>query len=138
MGLGSILKEGFIFVLLTVVVIFLLMLLLSDFRPTDEQAPVVTYSVDGNVKATLEEVDTATGGDSEDIESLLKSYTVDASDLKIYETAKSYESGKSNPFDEIPPSQYENTVTEVGTGATGGTSTGKGSTPGKFFGGSTK
>ena len=53
MGLGSILKEGFIFVLLTVVVIFLLMLLLSDFRPTDEQAPVVTYSVDGNVKATL-------------------------------------------------------------------------------------
>ena len=84
---GWLKTEGFIFVLLTVVVIFLLMLLLSDFRPTDEQAPVVTYSVDGNVKATLEEVDTATGGDSEDIESLLKSYTVDASDLKIYETA---------------------------------------------------
>ena len=138
MGLGSILKEGIIFVLLTVIVIFLLILLLSDFRPTEEQVPVVTYSVEANVKATLEEVDSSTGNDSEDIESLLKSYTVDESDLKIYETAKVYERGKSNPFEDLPPSQYENTVIDVGTGTTGGTSGGNSSSSGKFFKGSTK
>ena len=88
MRITTILKEGFIFVLLTIVVIFLLMILLSDFVPTQESAQSVQYTAESNVKATLEEVDAMVGED-EDIDSLLKSYTVDESDLKIYETAKS-------------------------------------------------
>lgn len=134
----SVLKEILIFVLLTIVVIFLLIILLSDFAPSGESVPTVQYTAESNVKATLEEVDAMVGED-EDIDSLLKSYTVDKSDLKIYETAKSYESGKSNPFSEVPATEYENTVTTPTIGGGKGTSSGKGgSTHGTFFEGSTK
>lgn len=138
MRIMTILKEGIIFVLLTIVVIFLLMILLSDFVPTEESAQSVQYVAESNVKATLEEVDAVVGED-EDIDSLLKSYTVDESDLKIYETAKSYESGKSNPFSDFPATEYENTVTTPTIGGGTSSSSGKGgSSQGTFFEGSTK
>ena len=49
MRITTIFKEGIIFVLLTIVVIFLLMILLSDFVPTQESAQSVQYTAESNV-----------------------------------------------------------------------------------------
>lgn len=150
MSAKSIIKEGFIFVLLTLIVVFLLMILLYDFVPTETKAEGIVYTADSVVKATLEEV-SSYGGNSEDenATSLLKSYTVDAADLKIYETTQSYDSGKANPFVDLEKEVYENTVTTTGTTttntvsgttstSTSGSTSASGSTTGTFFEGSTK
>lgn len=120
----SFFKEGFIFVLLSALVIFFIMILLYDFMPAETSINVMQYVADSSVKATLEEVKASNAG-ADNTESLLKSYEIDSSDLKRYKNAKSYDSGKENPFQELAPELYENVVSgSTGTGLSGTPGTG--------------
>ena len=157
MSFKSVFKELLIFIALAAIVIFVLMILLYDFVPTEVPAQTIEYTADSTVKATLEEVSTYGGNsEAENTTSLLKSYTVDSSDLKFYETKKSYDSGKANPFidleEEVYDPQLENTISgtisgnptkkpssgSTSTSSSSGGSTSTSSTPGTFFEGSTK
>ena len=120
----NIVKEIFVFILLAATVVFLLVILLYDFMPEETLAQSPEYTRDGTVAATIEEL---TNNNSEnDTSSLLKSYTVDSSDLKSYEI-KSYDKGKAYPFVDLETEQYiiENTTATQGnaTVISSGTST---------------
>ena len=151
MSVKSVLKELMIFILLTAIVIMVLIVVFTEFVPTEEELTTITYVPESHVKATLEEVTTVSGGEADNTTSLLKSYEVNKSDLKVYQSAKSYDSGKVNPFVELEKDKFENEVEQtVGSAGTGNTtkntvagstssssSSGSSST-GTFFEGSTK
>lgn len=132
--MGSVIKEGFIFILLAAVVVFLFMIVLYDFVPEETAVKVVEYTEGSEVKATLEEIDTYTGG-QEEAASLLKSYDVDGSDLKRYKITNSYENGKTNPFSDVEALKFEN---KVSTGNKSGTTTAGSASSGPYGGSSTK
>lgn len=132
--MGSVIKEGFIFILLAAVVVFLFMIVLYDFVPEETAVKVVEYTEGSEVKATLEEIDTYTGG-QEETASLLKSYDVDGSDLKRYKITNSYENGKTNPFSDVESLKFEN---KVSTGSKSGTTTAGSASSGPYGGSSTK
>lgn len=151
MSVKSVLKELMIFILLTAIVIMVLIVVFTEFVPTEEELTTITYVPESHVKATLEEVTTVSGGEADNTTSLLKSYEVNKSDLKVYQSAKSYDSGKVNPFVELEKDKFENEVEQtLGSAGTGNTtkntvagstssssSSGSSST-GTFFEGSTK
>lgn len=147
MSVKSVLKELMIFILLTAIVIMVLIVVFTEFIPSEEEPATITYVPESHVKATLEEVTTASGGETENTTSLLKSYEVNKSDLKVYQTSKSYDSGKVNPFVELEKDKYENEVeptlgssggTNTTTNSVAGSSSSSSSSTGTFFEGSTK
>ena len=108
----SVVKEIFILALLTMVIIFILCILFYDYIPTNRSVPsAIEYVADSKVKESLKSVkyESSTGSSDNTSEksSLLKSYSIDASDLKNYASQKDYESGKTDPF-----SDYKEPVTE--------------------------
>ena len=114
----SIVKEIFIGALLLMVIMFTLGIVLYEYIPTNQAIPEpVQYSADSSVTQTLQEIavsaETDGMSDSElgETQSLLKSYSIGASDLKNYASKKSYESGKVDPFAEyVDPSNTTNTT----------------------------
>lgn len=114
----SIVKEIFIGALLLMVIMFTLGIVLYEYIPTNQAIPEpVQYSADSSVTQTLQEI--AADAEAEGIEdtetsgaqSLLKSYSIGASDLKSYASKKSYESGKVDPFAEyVEPTNTTNTT----------------------------
>lgn len=91
----SILKEGFIVVILMAAIVLLLGILFYDYNPTSKSIPktVEPYKLS-------EEVQNEIGHDFEsDSENIIKTYKIDASDLNSYEQIDEYNSGKINPFD---------------------------------------
>lgn len=108
----SVVKEIFILALLTMVIIFILGILFYDYIPTNRSVPTaIEYVADSKIKEALKSVkyESSTGSSDNTSEksSLLKSYSIDASDLKNYASQKDYESGKTDPF-----SDYKEPVTE--------------------------
>ena len=99
---GKIAKEILILILLCVVVIFVLGILLYDFIPgKDEKIKSVEYKTDQSVSEVLDEIKANTGIDIQEKSDVpLKSYSIEASDLDIYASENSYESGKIDPFAE--------------------------------------
>lgn len=151
MSVKSVFKELTIFILLTAIVIMVLIVVFTEFIPTEEEPTTITYVPESHVKATLEEVTTTTGGETENTTSLLKSYEVNKSDLKVYQSSKSYDSGKVNPFVELEKDEFENeveptlgsagsgnTTKNTVAGSTSSSSSSGSSSTGTFFEGSTK
>ncbi len=111
-------KEIIIFALLLVVVLFVLFVLLYDFIPgKKESIKSVEYVAENSVSEVLEEIKENTGVDvqAKNQETPLKSYSVEAEDLDVYASENSYESGKSNPFDEEtnPAEEIHRTTTNA-------------------------
>lgn len=125
MGKGLI-KELFIVALLIVVIMFSLGVALSEYIPTDENLPeAVEYMADSSVTSALKEISEnseGAGGNgsngSDTTDSLLKSYTIDQSDLKNYKSKNAFESGKPDPFSDYQAPVDGNTVTNTTTNTT--------------------
>ena len=100
---NKIVKEIVIIVILIMITIFMLLALFYDSVVSNKQLITsVEYKEDENVVEVLEEIhsDEQTDVKSDNSSSLLKAYTVSQNDLEHYASENSYESGKTNPFDE--------------------------------------
>ena len=100
----TIVGELFIIILLSIVIVITLKVVLFDFIPSKTNLPnPIKYRAEAVVKEILNDIDyekiTQENEESE-TESVLKSYKIEASDLKNYVSKNDFESGKDNPFDD--------------------------------------
>lgn len=142
MGKG-IIKEIFILILLIAVIFVTLSILFYDFFHNTQELPEIReYVADSNTKSTIQEIK-ENSEDTNDGESLLKSYEIVSADLKNYASKKSYEKGKVNPFSEYPKdyenievkNEVSNTTSDstTGTNTSGGNNSTNSSNQGSFF-----
>ena len=132
---AKIAKEIIILMLLTILIMLILAVALYDFIPSNIQIPEIKeYSSDSTTTAIKQEIEYTNGGDlgidmdkdkdkDEEIQTALKSYSIDSSDLTVYGQKNLYNSGNSNPFDyateEQPsPSTGGNTTSPNGQNTT--------------------
>ena len=97
----SIIKELVIIILLIVVIVLTLKMVIYDFIPNKNSIPSsIQYTPDSIVKKVLDEIDDEKEDSSyyENKKSILKSYTIEESDLKDYVLKKEYKNGKFDPF----------------------------------------
>ena len=114
----TIFKEILIMILLIAAIILILGIVLYDYNPTIKKIPTATYSYTSIDTAEEELQETLEAAQSQNI---IQTYTIDGSDLAMYEKTKDYDKGRINPFDSI-------NSTTTGTGAQAGSSpTGSGS-----------
>lgn len=114
----GIMKEIVILVLLIILIMLILAVALYDFIPANITMPEpIEYSADSKTTSIKQEIAYTNGGDitadesNQELITSLKSYSLDASDLKIYGQKNLYNSGNSNPFDyaeEEAPAEGEN------------------------------
>lgn len=136
-------KELVIIALLIVVIMSILGILLSDYVPANISLPEpIEYMADSSVTAVLQEIETNTEENgngnidsSENTESLLKSYSIDESELKSYKSKNAFASGKPDPFADYEETTESNTVTGGQSSVITNTITGTTSKPntGSFF-----
>lgn len=94
----SIIKEIFIIVLMTIAIILVLGILLYEYNPTSKKTPnkVEAYTLPEDMQQELNE----TIAENEK-QNIIKTYRVDANDLRIYESTNDYDKGRPDPFDKI-------------------------------------
>lgn len=104
--LKSIFKEIIIILLLIITIILLLGIMFYDYIPSSKTLPekAQEYVLAEDVKLELEQ-DTK----NMNTEEIVKTYQLDATDLKYYEKTKEYDKGKVNPFEQYS-SEATNTV----------------------------
>lgn len=108
------LKEISIFILLCLAVVMVLAVLLYNFNPSGKVVPSkLTYEVPSAIKEELQE---ATEASQTTIKMEDKIYTIDGTDLNVYQKNKSYSSGNTNPF--LDPTKEKNEVTTNTTSTT--------------------
>lgn len=150
---SKILREIIIILLLIIVIIFAFGVLFYDCISADRDSIYsVEYVTDNNTNEVLGEIQKNSGVDieNESSASILKSYSIGEEELYIYETQKSYESGKKDPFAEssesvkevvtttettvtVPNSQTNNYVTGNEISNTSQNKVNENSTTGTFF-----
>jgi len=102
------LKEFIITILLTIVIIILLIIALYEYTPNQKNVPTTgEYKRTGQTANTLQEISTATVTTTGN-ESIIKSYTITASDLKSFAKDKTYDEGRADPFATVGSDLYEN------------------------------
>lgn len=90
----SIVKEIMIILLLCIAILFILSVLFYDYNPINKVVPnKIAYSVPENIQEELNEKSIQNTLSIEN-----KVYTIDASDLTIYQKNSSYNPSKENPF----------------------------------------
>ena len=113
---SKIAKEIFIIVLLLIVVLFTIGILFYEFIPSkNENISSSKYTPTDKVVATLAEIQENGGIDyskGDNTNSLLKSYSINKSDLSGYQSENYYESGKKDPFAEYSESVAEEVIKE--------------------------
>ena len=108
----AVFKEIIIILLLIFAIILLLGILFYDYMPTSKIVPskVEEYALSPEIQEDLgKELNNV------DSEEIIKTYTLDATDLELYERTKEYNKGKVNPF-----TAYSSTPTGTASGSTGG------------------
>ena len=127
------LKEMIIFVVLCLVVVIILAIMFYNFNPSGKVVPSkVTYAAPSTVK---EELQDAADASQTTIKMEDKVYTIDGTDLNVYQKNKSYNSGNSNPFSNPARSTNENTsntttnVSTNGNGSSGSTTSTSNNSP---------
>ena len=109
----SIIKEIFIMILMTIAIVLVLGLLLYEYNPISKTTPskVEAYALPEDIQKELEETITET-----EKQNIIKTYRIDAQDLKLYEATNDYDKGRKNPFDKIEDeNQISNSVTNQGS-----------------------
>lgn len=101
--LKSVIKEVIIMLLLCIAIILVLGVIFYNYIPTNKTIPskLEAYTTPENIQSEIEQVISET--EKEEI-----TYTIDAADLKIYEQADAYSTGKANPFSAIVDETQEN------------------------------
>ena len=103
----NIMKEIIIFMILLILIMLILAVALYDYIPSNISIPqTIEYSSDSTTTSIKQEIAYTNGGDLtaddknvEEIETALKSYSINSSDLTVYGQKNLYNSGNSNPFD---------------------------------------
>lgn len=92
----SIFKEIIIFLLLLVAIILILGILFYNYIPNNKTVPVALkqYQLSEEAQEELKETMSQTS------ENIVKTYSIGDTDLSVYETAKDYNKGKVNPFED--------------------------------------
>lgn len=116
----SIMKEIFIIILLIIVILLMLSIGFYEYSPTSKKTPnkVKAYAIPEEVQNELDEIVV-----EDETQSIIKTYRVDAQDLKIYEKSKDYEKGNPNPFEKIKKETVEDTNNTNNTGNDNNTNT---------------
>ncbi len=116
----NIIKEVAIMLLVLVAVALLLGILLYDYIPINKTVPikVEAYKMSSELE---EELGTEL---LEENEKIVKTYTVDSTDLDLYENENDYDAGKKNPFSMIDGGNnvVTNNSNNVNSGNTGSNS----------------
>lgn len=100
------LKEFIITILLAIVIIILLIFAFYEYTPNQKNiSEVEEYKRTGQTANTIQEISTASVTTTGN-ESIIKSYTITASDLKIYAKDKTYDEGRTDPFAMIGSDLY--------------------------------
>ena len=110
------LKEVIIILLLCIVILLVLSIMFYDYNPITKVVPnKVAYTTPEDVTNILEEENI-----SANVEIEKRVYTIDGSDLTIYQKSKTYDPSKENPFVSTPTSTDESTSsTQVKTNTNG-------------------
>lgn len=95
-------RELLILVFLLVIIFFVVGVVFLEAVPRDEDFPkVISYRAESSVLRALREIENSNEKNTENNQNLLKSYTIESSELNNYATNKNYESGKTDPFSEL-------------------------------------
>lgn len=106
----TIVKELIIILLLCFAIILILGVLLYDYIPNDKIIPdAVAYTTPESVKEELNKTQ------SLDESQIVRTYTIDSTDLNNYKKVNSYVPGKPNPF-----SSYQKNGEETNSGSSNG------------------
>lgn len=88
-----IIKEIAIMLLTLIIIVLIFGILLYDYIPMKQvEVSISKYEPSNDVKEALEEIATS------ETTNVILTYEVTDSDLSVYETTKSYNKGKANPF----------------------------------------
>lgn len=104
-----VIKQIFMVILLLIAIAIILGIIFYEYIPTNKVLPakVQKYELPNDVQNELNE--SVLAG-----ENVIKTYQIDAQDLKIYESSKSYSKGKINPFEK----DSSNTTNTTNTNST--------------------
>jgi len=122
----TVIKEVIFMILMIVAIALVLGIVLYDYNPTTKKIPttVEAYSLPAEMQEELNE--TIQEAQKQNI---IKTYSVDSSDLEYYEITNDYNPGKINPFDQIVSSSSStNTENNSKNETTNGNSTNQGGT----------
>ena len=110
------LKEVIIILLLCIAILLVLSIMFYDYNPITKVVPnKVAYTTPEDVTNILEEENI-----NANVEIEKRVYTIDGSDLTIYQKSKTYDPSKENPFVSTPTSTDESTSsTQVKTNTNG-------------------
>ena len=122
---SSIIKEILITLLLCIAIVLVLLVIFYDYNPIGKIVPnKVTYTTPENVSNEIQ--DTVT-----ELEKTNVVYTVEGSDLTMYQKNGTYVKGKANPFASSSSTTEENTTIE--NNSVGGNTTNTDNSNGTFF-----
>ena len=100
----NIIKELLIILLLALVITLTLRMVIYDFIPSKNNLPkAIKYTKDSVIELTLKEIEEQEKksiSKKNNTENLLKSYTIEQSDLKDYVSKKQYKNSKADPSSE--------------------------------------
>ncbi len=110
-------KEMFIMALLIMIVVFMVGIIFYDYMPNNKIVPEpITYQADSSTTSVLQEIASTTIGDdteTQEKQSIIKSYSIGSKELSTAASKNSYTSGKTDPFAEYKE-PVTNTVDENG------------------------
>lgn len=126
----SIIKEIFIILLLIVVILLILGILFYDYRPTTKKIPnkVAEYSLPQEMVEELKET-----VETSKTQNIIKTYRVDAADLKVYVKSQDYVQGKANPFEKPSTSNGIGNQNNNGNNVSNTNSTSQNNNQGSFL-----
>ena len=108
----TIIKEIAIMLLLCIAIVLVLGMVFYKSNPLSKMVPeTVAYEIPNEIKDELKQEDNE--------EEILVTYRIDEEDLEVYQTNKSYNPGKANPF--ASPSSGNNTSNNTNTTDKGNT-----------------
>lgn len=127
----SIIKEFAILVLLIIAIGLIFVIAFYDYNTVNTTVPkkVEAYELTSGVKEELNE-----SLKVKDTQELVKTYILDESDLRGYESINAYEKGKPNPFSKYTENSNSNS-NENGSSATSNNSTSTGGDEGRLSNG---
>ena len=113
--MSKIVKESFIIILLAIVIMFALVILFYDcVSENTEEVSSIEDSTSKEVTEVLNEIkNNGSMTDNKDSNQLLKSYTVNKSDLTENAENKIYDTGKKDPFSKTTNTTIEDETTDI-------------------------
>ncbi len=133
----SIIKEILIIVLLIIATVILLGIVFYEYNPINKKVPsdVEAYVLPEKTAEELNETLEAS-----QTQNIIKTYRIDAKDLKGFEKTNDYEKGKLNPFDKVWSDGTRHETNEISDGNlsdgennSSGSSNNTGNSGGHFF-----